>query len=117
VVGAVELILLPCPAIPAPLKPYLFNLCVDPKFRNNGIGRKLVRACEQQGRDWGFDGIFLHVEDESILDIYTRLGYAATWQQPTFLELNLQNKLVVDYQPGSRQNGQWVIMSKDFADA
>jgi hypothetical protein len=41
-VGAVELILLPYPARPAPLKPYLFNLCVDPAYRRRGIGQKLV---------------------------------------------------------------------------
>eukprot|EP00960_Hanusia_phi_P050106 760001-Hanusia_phi.AAC.1 len=50
IAGAVELILVPYPARPAPLKPYLFNLSVLPTFRRQGIARKLVEWCEERCR-------------------------------------------------------------------
>jgi len=112
VVGAVEMILLPYPALPSPEVPYLFNLCVDKRNRARGLGRRLVDACEAQAREWGFQELFLHVEREPVQELYNKYGYSATHQQPTWIQLNLQHKLVLPYEAKTRFEGSWVMMHK-----
>ena len=120
IVGAVELILLSYPASPSPKKPYLFNLCVDQGYRGRGIGRSLVTWCEELSRDWGYGEMFLHVEDDAVRQIYSKYGYSATYQKPSFIELNLQNivvKPIADETASSvlrAATDNWVIMHRRF---
>ncbi|EKX32145.1 hypothetical protein GUITHDRAFT_121678 [Guillardia theta CCMP2712] len=93
IAGAVELILVPYPARPSPPKPYLFNLSVLPRYRRQGIARKLVEWCEDKCKTWGYSEIFLHVENDNVRQIYSNFGYRETWQQPTWLQLNVLNKV------------------------
>mmetsp|Transcript_67919 Transcript_67919/g.99357 ORF Transcript_67919/g.99357 Transcript_67919/m.99357 type:complete len:162 (-) Transcript_67919:188-673(-) len=95
IVGAVELIMLPYPASPSPQRPYLFNLCVHPDFRSRGLGRRLVEWCEEISKEWGFEELFLHVEQDDIRRLYTSYGYTATFQKPTWVDLNLRNIVVL----------------------
>jgi len=62
------------------LRPYLSNLAVDESARGNGIGRRLVRACEEEARSWtdGAHGsVWLEVtlSNENAHGFYRQLGY------------------------------------------
>jgi GNAT superfamily N-acetyltransferase len=48
------------------LQPYLCNLLVTAPFRRRGLGRMLVKACEQEALSWGCNTINLHVESFSL---------------------------------------------------
>jgi len=112
VVGAVELIMVPYPALPKPAVPYLFNLCVEARHRSRGLGRQLVATCEKEAVEWGFKQLFLHVERSPIKEIYDKYGYSATYQQPSWVQLNVQNKLVLPYDPENSVEGGWIMMHK-----
>ena len=65
-------------------RPYLSNLAVDPESRKRGVGRMLVRACEEEVRGWGaLDAepeptrVWLEVseDNEAAVSFYERLGY------------------------------------------
>mmetsp|Transcript_97937 Transcript_97937/g.280150 ORF Transcript_97937/g.280150 Transcript_97937/m.280150 type:complete len:137 (-) Transcript_97937:779-1189(-) len=45
-----------------PLFPYISNLVIADKERRKGYAKRLVRACEQQARGWGYDRCYLHVD-------------------------------------------------------
>lgn len=57
--------------------PVLANLVVDPSVRRRGIARKLVQACEDEVRGWGFRKLFLKVEEPNAAarKLYEKLGY------------------------------------------
>ena len=38
-----------------PISPYISNLAIDPRFRRKGHAQRLVRACEKQAVDWGYE--------------------------------------------------------------
>jgi ribosomal protein S18 acetylase RimI-like enzyme len=62
------------------LRPYLCNLLVDPRHRKRGYGKRLVRACLDTSRDWGYAGeLFLHVEpsDRPAVALCNSLGFTA----------------------------------------
>lgn len=48
----------------------------------------------QTSREWGYCELFLHVERDDIRKLYNRYGYTATYQKPTWFELNLMNVVV-----------------------
>ena len=65
-------------------RPYLSNLAVDPESRKRGVGRMLVRACEEEVRGWGAleaepepMRVWLEVseDNEAAVSFYERLGY------------------------------------------
>lgn len=60
-----------------PLRPYLSNLVVDPRFRRRGMAAQLVQACETQAAEWGYDDLFLHVDvdEPPAVGLYEKLGY------------------------------------------
>lgn len=60
------------------LEPYLCNLLVEPKYRKQGLGRKLVSACEDRAMSWGCRSINLHVESESLpaFTLYISSGFS-----------------------------------------
>jgi ribosomal protein S18 acetylase RimI-like enzyme len=57
--------------------PYVSNLAVAQAFRRQGVGRKLLLACEQIVQGWGNQEIFLHVkgENQSARRLYRSLSY------------------------------------------
>ena len=64
--------------------------------------------------------MFLHVEDDAVRQIYSKYGYSATYQKPSFIELNLQNivvKPIADETASSvlrAATDNWVIMHRRF---
>mmetsp|Transcript_46871 Transcript_46871/g.135073 ORF Transcript_46871/g.135073 Transcript_46871/m.135073 type:complete len:331 (-) Transcript_46871:404-1396(-) len=63
---------------PSDLQPYLSNLCVDEKYRANGIGKALVKCVEDIAQyNWGYNRMYLHVDEDNVpaLSLYKRVGY------------------------------------------
>ncbi len=52
------------------------TLWVDPSKRRHGLGRTLVRAAEQEGRDRGCHAAWLDTSDAGAMAFYCALGYA-----------------------------------------
>lgn len=59
------------------LLPYMSNLAIQPEARRRGLGRALVRGCEQQARAWGFSSLTMEVvcSNEAAIALYRRMGY------------------------------------------
>ena len=60
------------------LQPYLSSLCVDEKFRKQGLGRALVHCCEDVARVcWKRDRLFLHVDPDNTaaVQLFLSEGY------------------------------------------
>lgn len=78
-VGTVELTAKPLTAwsLLDPTVPYVSNLAVAKAFRRQGVGQHLLLACEQVANTWGFNEIYLHVQEEnrSARRLYKRVGY------------------------------------------
>lgn len=60
-----------------PLQPYLGSLCVDQDYRNQSLGRTLVRCVEDIARQWNYSEVYLHVEmdNPAARSLYQREGY------------------------------------------
>jgi len=58
------------------LRPYLCNLLVSPLHRKKGYGKKLVRACLDTSKKWGYSDLFLHVEpqEKAAVALYKSCG-------------------------------------------
>ena len=65
----------------------LFAIIVDPRFRGEGIGSKLIRHLEKTGKnDLGLEILHLEVyEGNPAYDLYKRLGYKEYGKQKRFL--------------------------------
>jgi GNAT superfamily N-acetyltransferase len=48
-----------------PVSPWLAGLYVVPEYRRLGIGKRLVRAVEEQTRERGHPRLFLYTDDET----------------------------------------------------
>ena len=61
-------------------RPYLSDLGVSTLHRGRGIGKQLVRACEQWTNNRGYDKLYLKVEKENkgAVGLYTAMGYKKT---------------------------------------
>ena len=60
------------------LQPYLSNLCVDEKFRGQGLGKGLVAVVEDiASTQWGYSKLYLHVDpdNEAAFGLYKNRGY------------------------------------------
>ena len=67
----------------APTYPDLFDLYVQPEWRNQGIGTQMIRVCEQLVRAAGHGKIGLAVNPDlnpQAYLLYQRLGYSAPSQ-------------------------------------
>ncbi len=66
-------------------RPYLANLSVRPGARRQGIGRSLVKACEEMVQGWGYDELILQVEDsnQDARKLYRQLGYEDLYTDAT----------------------------------
>jgi ribosomal protein S18 acetylase RimI-like enzyme len=62
-------------------RPYISNLAVDERWRRQGVGEMLMRACEAEASAWpsedAFDHVWLEVSttNEGALAFYDRLGW------------------------------------------
>mmetsp|Transcript_21876 Transcript_21876/g.25278 ORF Transcript_21876/g.25278 Transcript_21876/m.25278 type:complete len:318 (-) Transcript_21876:729-1682(-) len=59
-------------------RPCIFNLAVDEKWRQKGIGKALMNVCEEKARnEWKEDFLYLRVRNcnKSAINFYLRLGY------------------------------------------
>jgi predicted N-acetyltransferase YhbS len=56
------------------LSPWMAGLYVDKKFRNNGIGRLLVKSIQEIARQFGYNEVFLYTPGAS--GFYKRIGWA-----------------------------------------
>ena len=56
---------------------YLNDLCVTNKYRNNGIGTKLIATAEEYAKRVKVKAVCLHVEKSNTkaFNLYERLGY------------------------------------------
>jgi ribosomal protein S18 acetylase RimI-like enzyme len=79
IVGTIEVAARPLSAWPlmGPSVPYISNLAVSKPFRRQGMGRKLLLACEPIVHQWGFGELYLHVQGEnrSARGLYSSMGY------------------------------------------
>jgi ribosomal protein S18 acetylase RimI-like enzyme len=66
-------------------RPYLANLSVRPASRRQGVGRRLVHACEEMVRSWGYDELILQVEDSNqhARNLYRDMGYIDLYTDAT----------------------------------
>lgn len=59
------------------LRPYLCNLLVHPDYRKKGYAKRMVLECIQQSSSWGYDELYLHVEEKErpAWQLYKSLGF------------------------------------------
>lgn len=48
------------------LSPYLCNFLIAPAHRKKGLGRFLLRLCEERAKAWGYSELFLHVDMKTL---------------------------------------------------
>jgi len=71
-----------------PLFPYISNLVIADKERRKGYAKRLVRACEQQARGWGYDRCYLHVDLDypPAAALYEGMGYGVVREDPSWMK-------------------------------
>lgn len=57
------------------LFPWLGDVCVDPEYQNQGVGKLLVRAAIEKVREMGFESLYLFIFEESLVEYYQKLGW------------------------------------------
>lgn len=58
------------------LKPWLGDLCVDPAYQNQGVGKLLIEACKRQAKEQGYNNLYLFAPDPEVQYYYQRLGWS-----------------------------------------
>ncbi len=63
---------------------YLYAFRIKPKYRNAGLGTRMVQAIEQDLLERGFSTITLNVakSNEKAIRLYQRLGFTITGHEP-----------------------------------
>ena len=76
-VASVEIGLRLLGSIPTGPVPYISNLAVDSSYRQRGLGRQLLLACEPIVKAWGCQEIYLHAlsNNKPALKLYESVGY------------------------------------------
>jgi GNAT superfamily N-acetyltransferase len=62
------------------LSPWIASVYVDPDYRKQGIGSKLVGRIEAEARKLGMSRIYLYTPDKEMF--YTRLGWSTIKTEP-----------------------------------
>ncbi|SHH83193.1 GNAT family N-acetyltransferase [Marivita hallyeonensis] len=59
---------------------FLENVAVDPRYTGQGLGRRLIEACESDARRAGLSRVTLYTNEKMLgnLTLYPYLGYAET---------------------------------------
>lgn len=57
------------------LLPWLGSLVVDPHYRGNNVGKKLIDAVKKQAIDFGYKTLYLLAFDRTIPDWYKKIGW------------------------------------------
>ncbi len=57
------------------LAPWLGSLVVDPNYRQQKIGERLINAVKQQALNFGYKKLYLLAFDSTISSWYTKLGW------------------------------------------
>ena len=70
---------LPSPGNPSGVRPYLFSVYTEPKFRRSGVASLVVREAMKWCRDRGYARISLHASEMG-RRVYARLGWERTWE-------------------------------------
>ena len=65
-------------------RPYISNLAVLPEYRGQGMANALMRAVEEEVRQWGYSDVVLDVDCNNLaaLQLYHRRGYVAEFVDP-----------------------------------
>lgn len=68
---------------------YLCNIAVDPKFRRQGIARKMLAACEALAAAQGYKRFYLHVRlgDTAARSLYETSGYVVVQEESILVKL------------------------------
>jgi len=88
----------------APATWYINVLAVAPRFRNRGLGRKLIALAEDTARIAALGGCSLIVADDNLAArrLYERCGYRERASRPAVKE---------DWQT---ETANWVLLAKEF---
>lgn len=57
------------------LAPWLGSVVVDPHFRKQKVGERLIRAIKNQAKVFGYDMLYLLAFDQTLPSWYSRLGW------------------------------------------
>lgn len=57
------------------LKPWLGDLCVDPSYRNKGIGSKLIEIASERVKSQGYGNLYLFTPDMKAVTYYKKRGW------------------------------------------
>jgi ribosomal protein S18 acetylase RimI-like enzyme len=91
-------------------RPLLASLAVNPEFRKLGIGRRLCGMAESQAKSWGYNELFLRVEEDnpSALIFYRKLGYRVVKIDEEALKVK-PRWIGIGFEPATQ-----VVMCKSF---
>lgn len=70
------------------LSPYLCNFLVAPNHRKKGLGRYLLRLCEERARQWGYSELCLHADMSTLAPMKLYLS-------SNFLPIQMQENSLV----------------------
>ena len=57
------------------LMPWLGDLCVDPSYQKQGVGKKLIHATKEKAKALGFSQLYLYTFDQRLPNYYKTFGW------------------------------------------
>mmetsp|Transcript_16956 Transcript_16956/g.25448 ORF Transcript_16956/g.25448 Transcript_16956/m.25448 type:complete len:169 (+) Transcript_16956:477-983(+) len=68
-------------------RPLLEFLAVDSKARGRGLGKSLLKQCEEKAKYWGYKEIILQVKADNnvAIGLYKKMGYSVVSEDNTIL--------------------------------
>jgi len=76
---------------------YITNIAVDQRFRQKGIGCKLIKNLEELGKSKGIERFTLEVREsnEAALGLYGKLGFKASGKRKDFYERPKEDAIIM----------------------